>query len=85
MDIFNNFSDLLDQVKNLYFSIPSDLFNAIYGLTNFVGYILPLRLYTPIFVLIFNHWFLMIAINAGRSIFSFISSFGSLIFKLGKK
>lgn len=84
MDI-SHLWDLIEQIKNLDFSIPSDIFNALYALTNFAGYILPLRLYSPILLLILSYWALMIAVNAGKGLLSFIGSLGGLFGRLGKK
>lgn len=77
----NTFLNLIDSVKNLDFAIPYEIFTALSSLTNFVGYIMPLRLYIPIITLILSYWFLMIAINAGKGLLSFIGMLGSFFVK----
>lgn len=77
----NTFLNLIDSVKNLDFAIPYEIFTALSSLTNFVGYIMPLRLYIPIITLILSYWFLMIAINAGKGLLSFIGMLGSFFAK----
>lgn len=77
----NTFFSLIESVKNLDFAIPYEIFTALSSLTNFVGYIMPLRLYLPIITLILSYWFLMIAINAGKGLLSFIGMLGSFFAK----
>lgn len=77
----NTFLNLIESVKNLDFAIPYEIFTALSSLTNFVGYIMPLRLYLPIITLILSYWFLMIAINAGKGLLSFIGMLGSFFAK----
>ncbi len=77
----NTFLNLIESVKNLDFAIPYEIFIALSSLTNFVGYIMPLRLYLPIITLILSYWFLMISINAGKGLLSFIGMLGSFFAK----
>lgn len=77
----NTFFNLIESIKNLDIAIPHEIFTALSSLTNFVGYIMPLRLYLPILTLILSYWFLMIAINAGKGLLSFIGMLGSFFAK----
>ena len=77
----NTFFNLIESIKNLDIAIPHEIFTALSSLTNFVGYIMPLRLYLPIITLILSYWFLMIAINAGKGLLSFIGMLGSFFAK----
>lgn len=53
--------DISNAVQTLQFTIPDQVFQAFDTLTRVVGYIMPLRLYTPIITLILGYWFIMIA------------------------
>ena len=59
-----NLSDLLSDFSNsittISFSIPEQVYQAFDVLTRVVGYIMPLRLYTPIISLILGYWFILI-------------------------
>ena len=77
----NTFFNLIESIKNLDIAIPHEIFTALSSLTNFVGYIMPLRLYLHIITLILSYWFLMIAINAGKGLLSFIGMLGSFFAK----
>lgn len=81
---FSYFNSLIESIQNLDLSIPSEIFLALSSLTNFVGYIMPLRLYIPIITLILSYWFLMIAINAGKGLLSFIGTLGTFFAKFSK-
>lgn len=76
--------NLIDSIRLLDFEIPAEIFQVLSSLTNFVGYIMPLRLYMPIISLILGYWFLMIAINAGKGLLSFIGTLGGFFAKIKK-
>lgn len=83
-NIIDQQQSLFDAISNLDFSIPIEVFLAFDSLTNFVGYIMPLRLYLPIILLILSYWFILIVSNAFRMGLSFIgtvASFAGRFFK----
>lgn len=66
MNLFSFFSSIVDIVEAIIaldFSIPSEIYLAISSLTNFVGYVMPLRLYSPIIYLILGYWLLLIMVK----------------------
>lgn len=82
-DIFGGFmSGMLSRIENvlasieaLYFQIPDQIFIALDSLTNVVGYIMPLRLYTPIITFVIGYWFIMISVSALKAGFSVVKNF----------
>lgn len=82
--VSSSLDDLVQSITNLDFAIPPEIFSAVSSLTNFVGYIMPLYLYMPIITLILSYWFLMIAVNAGKSLISFFGEFSSFLAKIYK-
>ena len=80
----DDFYHLVNSIGNLDFDIPAEIFFALSSLTNFVGYIMPLRLYFPIIILILSYWFLMIAVNAGKAMLSFTTSIVTFFAKFKK-
>lgn len=57
---FEKIQELWEGILSLDFAIPEQIFLVLNILTHYVGYIMPLRLYTPIITLILGYWFLMI-------------------------
>lgn len=82
-DIFDGFmSGMLSKIENLfasiealYFQIPDQIFIALDSLTNVVGYIMPLRLYTPIITLVIGYWFILISTSALKAGISVVRNF----------
>lgn len=69
---FENIQNLSNGILALDFAIPEQIFLALNVLTRFVGYILPLRLYTPIITLILGYWVLMILSYSTRFVFNLV-------------
>lgn len=69
---FGNIQNLWNGILALDFAIPEQIFLALNLLTRFVGYVLPLRLYTPILTLILGYWFLMILSASTRFVFNLV-------------
>lgn len=69
---FGNIQNLWNGILALDFAIPEQIFLALNVLTRFVGYIMPLRLYTPIITLILGYWFLMILSSSTRFVFNLV-------------
>ena len=59
-DTMGNVSSIFDAVGTLTFQIPEQVYQAFEVLTRVVGYIMPLRLYTPIIYLVLGYYLLMI-------------------------
>lgn len=85
MDFFSKQQNFFDSIINLDFAIPAEIFAALSSLTNFVGYIMPLKLYMPIITLILSYWFLMISVTAGKAAFSFVGTMSSFFSKFYKR
>ena len=56
-DFFDNFTN---SISTITFQIPEQVYQAFEVLTKFVGYIMPLRLYTPIITLVLGYWFILV-------------------------
>lgn len=81
MDVISKQQNFIEAIINLDFSIPTEIFYVLHSLTNFVGYIMPLRLYMPIITLILSYWFLMISVTAGKGLVSFFGTLASVFSK----
>lgn len=55
-----NISSIFDAVQGLSFQIPEQIYIAFDVLTRVVGYVMPLRLYTPIIALVLGYYLIMI-------------------------
>lgn len=67
-----NIQNLWSGILSLDFAIPEQIFLVLNILTHYVGYIMPLRLYTPIITLILGYWFLMILSYSIRFVFNLV-------------
>ena len=55
-----SYDDFLNFITTLTFQIPEQVYQVFDTLTRYVGYIMPLRLYTPIIAVILGYWFILI-------------------------
>ena len=88
IDVVQNFFDNMESVANsihgLDFVIPEEIFSVLDTLTNVIGYIMPLRLYTPIITLILSYWAICIVGHVYKGALSIFGSLVSLFLKLFK-
>lgn len=71
-DMQTNIEHIYEGIQGLSFQIPEQVFQAFDTLTRFVGYIMPLRLYTPIIVLILGYWLLLITSASMKFTFNIV-------------
>ena len=71
-DAIDNISSIFEAIKALSFEIPEQVYQAFEVLTKVVGYIMPLRLYTPIITLILGYWLIMIMGAAVKFVFNLV-------------
>lgn len=79
--LINSQENIFEAVANLDFVIPTEIFLAFDSLTNFVGYIMPLRLYLPIITLILSYWFILICAKSLSMVINSISGLASFFAK----
>lgn len=79
--LINSQENIFEAIANLDFVIPTEIFLAFDSLTNFVGYIMPLRLYIPIITLILSYWFILICAKSLSMVINSISGLASLFAK----
>ena len=79
--LINAQENLFEAIANLDFVIPTEIFLAFDSLTNFVGYVMPLRLYFPIIALILSYWFILICAKSLSMVINSISGLASLFAK----
>lgn len=88
INVIQNFLDNIETVSNsihgLNFVIPEEIFSVLDTLTNVIGYIMPLRLYTPIITLILSYWAICIVGYVYKGAVRIFGSLGSLALKLFK-
>lgn len=68
------FEDIKNAIVSLDFTIPTEIFSALDILTHCLGYIMPLRLYSPIITLVLGYWFILILIKSYQVASSFLSN-----------
>lgn len=73
------FEDIKNAIVSLDFTIPTEIFSALDILTHCLGYIMPLRLYSPIITLVLGYWFILILIKSYHAASSFLSNVFSAI------
>jgi len=71
--------DIINSIQSLDFTIPAEIFSVLDILTHCVGYIMPLRLHTPIITLVLGYWFILILIKSYQATSSFLSNVFSAI------
>lgn len=77
-DFFSSIDRVTNGIASLTFEIPDQIFLVLQSLTKVVGYVMPLRLYTPIINLVLAYWLLMITIrfmNGASNLIGNIASF----------
>lgn len=74
--------NIINSVSSLGFTIPTEIFSSLDILTHCVGYVMPLRLYSPIITLILSYWLTLIVASAFRGMTSFVGNMFSFIKKL---
>lgn len=88
LNVIDNFLDNMrsfaDSLHGLNFTIPEEIFAVLDSLTNVVGYIMPLRLYTPIITLILSYWLICIVGYVYKGSIRIFSGLGTLVTKLFK-
>lgn len=66
----DGYTYIINSAQGIPFAIPEQIFVAIDSLTRVVGYIMPLRLYMPIIVLILGYWLILIMFNVLKATFN---------------
>ena len=66
----DSYSYIINGAKGIPFAIPEQIFVAIDTLTRVVGYVMPLRLYMPIIILILSYWLVMILFSVLKATFN---------------